>query len=78
MLLRGSQPTMRSNTIIGNECIGFFIRDKSLGDVTNNTIEDNEIEVVSEFFVEGMDDVQNNNKITGDTRIATDSECAIM
>ena len=78
MLLRGSQPTMRSNLIVGNECIGLFIREKSMGDLVNNSIEDNEIELVSEFYTEGVSEIENNNKITGDIRIPSESDCAIM
>ena len=54
---------MRSNLIVGNECIGLFLREKSLGDIINNTIEDNEIELVSEFFTDGIDEIENGNKI---------------
>lgn len=69
---------MRSNLIVGNECIGLFMREKSLGDIVNNTIEDNEIELVSEFFTDGIEEVENGNKITGDVRIPSESDCAIM
>lgn len=54
MLLRGSMPILKANNILGNECIGLFIREKSLGEIVNNVIEDNELEVVSEFFVDGV------------------------
>ena len=69
---------MRSNLIVGNECIGLFMREKSLGEIINNTIEDNEIELVSEFFTDGIEEVENGNKITGDVRIPSESDCAIM
>lgn len=69
---------MRSNLIVGNECIGLFLREKSLGDIINNTIEDNEIELVSEFFTDGIDEIENGNKISGDVRIPSESDCAIM
>ena len=47
-------PILKANNILGNECIGLFIREKSLGEIVNNVIEDNELEVVSEFFVDGV------------------------
>jgi hypothetical protein len=69
---------MRSNLIVGNECIGVFVREKSLGDLSNNVVEDNEIELVSEFYVDGVNDLANNNKIVGDVRIPPESECGIF
>ena len=69
---------MRSNLIVGNECIGVFVREKSLGDLKNNVVEDNEIELVSEFYVDGVNDLTTNNKIMGDVRIPPESECGIF
>ena len=63
---------------MGNECIGLFIREKSLGDLNNNVVEDNEIELVSEFYVDGVTNIEKNNKIVGDVRIPPESECGIF
>jgi len=46
MLLKDCRAGIYENEIFGNETLGLFIRDKSAGEVKNNIIRDNKIEVL--------------------------------
>lgn len=48
MLLKDSRPTVTQNKIYKNDCIGLFVRDKSVGKIEENKIENNKIELLVE------------------------------
>jgi len=72
MLLKDSRPRLTDNKIHGNDCIGLFVRDKSVGVIKDNMIEKNKIDLLVEKRNKLLDNILDDNNLsheTGDIRI---------
>lgn len=68
-MLKDSRPLLRDNNIIENDGIGLYIRDKSAGDIQNNTVKENQIDLVVERKNDDLANILQTNSVKGDIRI---------
>lgn len=69
MILKDARPKITNNTIIDNDGIGLYVRDKSHGIILDNTIKNNEIELVVERKSAALQNIASENIVVGDIRI---------
>lgn len=78
MLLKDSRAKMFNNTLQGNDGIGLYIRDKSHGQICNNLLTDNEIDLVIERKHEALEQILRDNQVEGDARIPQNFLCNVF
>jgi len=78
MMLKDTRAHVIGNIIKGNDGIGLYIRDKSHGEIKNNTLSENEIDLVVERKHDTLTFIQKDNTIEGDARTPQNFLCNIF